>query len=193
MANNDKLITTKKPSYRISPFLGDYLTHYNRTVTFPIFYQDLMRFSGSVAVMDKNDDDSLWVRVFYNDNERDEIEDNLKRIYTLLLSDGSTDVLRFLNVDTVDYCTFGNSKPFRIKIRNILNDNFTYFYVKKADASRAYGLEFEHMLSPYNLNFLVCKDTLVKNISQGFQAMNLSRTTYPNVHKARRVKLPNSL
>jgi hypothetical protein len=34
--------------------------------------------------------------------------------------------------------------------------------VKKADASRAYGLEFEHMLSPYNLNFLVCEDTLVE-------------------------------
>ena len=162
MASNDKLITTKKPSYRISPFLGDYLTHYNRTATFPILYQDLMRFSGSVAVMDKNDNDSLWVRVFYNDSERNEIEDNLKRIYTLLLSDGSTDVLRFLNVDAVDYCTFGNSKPFRIKIRNILNDNFTYFYVKKADASRAYGLEFEHMLSPYNLNFLVCEDSLVE-------------------------------
>ena len=42
-----------------------------------------------------------------------------------------------------------------VKIRNILNDNFTYFYVKKADASRIYGLELEHMLSPYNLNFLV--------------------------------------
>ena len=110
-----------------------------------------MRFSGSVAVMDKNDNDSLWVRVFYTDSERDEIEDNLKRIYTLLLSDGSTDVLRFLNVDAVDYCTFGNSKPFRIKIRNILNDNFTYFYVKKADASRAYGLSlsicFHHIIS----------------------------------------------
>ena len=68
----------------------------------------------------------------------------------------------FLNVDAIDYCTFGNSKPFRIKIRNILNDNYTYFYVKKADASRVYGLELEHMLSPYNLNFLVYKDTLIE-------------------------------
>jgi hypothetical protein len=162
MAAEDKLITKKKPSYRISPFLRDYLTHYNRTTSLPIFYDDLLRFSGSVAVLDAKDKDTLWVRVFFNDNERTEIEDNLKRIYTLLLSDGSTDVLRFLNVDAVDYCTFGNSKPFRIKIRNILNDNFTYFYIKKADASRAYGLELEHMLSPYNLNFLVCENTLVE-------------------------------
>ncbi|MGB0476735.1 MAG: hypothetical protein ACPGHV_00720, partial [Flavobacteriaceae bacterium] len=162
MASNDKLITTKKPSYPISPFLGDYLAHYNRTVPFPISYHDLERFAGSVSVMDKNDNDTLWVRVFYNDSERHEIDDNLKRIYTLLLSDGGTDMIRFLNVDAIDYCTFGNSKPFRIKIRNILNDNFVYFYVKKADASRAYGLEFEHMLSPYNLNFLVHEDTLVE-------------------------------
>ena len=49
-----------------------------------------------------------------------------------------------------------------MKIRNVLNDNFTYFYVKKADASRVYGLEFEHILSPYNLNFLVFEDTLIE-------------------------------
>ena len=26
-----------------------------------------------------------------------------------------------MKIDAIDYCTFGNSKPFRIKIRNILN------------------------------------------------------------------------
>jgi hypothetical protein len=70
--------------------------------------------------------------------------------------------MEFLNVDAIDYCTFGNSKPFRVKIRNILNDNFIYFYVKKADASRIYGLELEHILSPDNLNFLVYEDTLIE-------------------------------
>lgn len=68
----------------------------------------------------------------------------------------------YLNVDAIDYCTFGNSKPFRIKVRNVLNDNFTYFYIKKADASRIYGLEFEHILSPHRINFLVYKDTLIE-------------------------------
>jgi len=50
----------------------------------------------------------------------------------------------------------------RIKIRNIVNDNFTYFYVKKTDASRIYGIEFEHMLSPRNLNFLVNDSSLIE-------------------------------
>ena len=70
-------------------------------------------------------------------------------------------------MDSIDYCTFGNSKPFRIKIRNILNDNFTYYYIKQTDASRIYGLELEHMLSPYNLNFLVNNNTLIEEHISG--------------------------
>ena len=86
-------------------------------------------------------------------SDRKEIDLSLKKIYTKLHSDGNETTIPLLNVDAIDYCTFGNSKPFRIKIRNILNDNYAYFYVKKADASRIYGLELEHMLSPHNLIF----------------------------------------
>ena len=159
---NDKLISKKKPSYPISPFLSDYLEEYSRSIKIPIFYDDLLRFSGSVAVMDKHDKDSLWVRVYYSDSDRLEIDEQLKQVYASLHSDGSSMTVPFLNVDAIDYCTFGNSKPFRVKIRNILNDNFTHFYVKKADASRVYGLELEHMLSPNNLNFLVHENTLIE-------------------------------
>ena len=189
MAKEEKLISKKKPTYPISPFLRDYLDHYNRTIQLPINYEDLLRFSGSVAVMDKYDNDSLWVRVFYNESERAEIDENLKRIYTLLLSDGSTSTMRFLNVDAIDYCTFGNSKPFRIKIRNILNDNFIYFYVKKADASRAYGLEVEHMLSPYNLNFLVCENTLIEEHIAGIPGDEFIKTHLPNCSKSQKSQI----
>ena len=37
-----------------------------------------------------------------------------------------------------------------------------YFYVKKADASRVYGLELEELLSPNAINFLVHEDTLIE-------------------------------
>lgn len=47
-------------------------------------------------------------------------------------------------------------------MRNILNDNYTNFYIKKADASRIYGLEFEDIFSPNRINFLVFKDTLIE-------------------------------
>ena len=155
-------MSKKKPSFKIIKSLDEYLNLYNRKIIIPIFYEDLKRFSGSVSVYNNRDIDTLWVRVFYSDFERKEIDENLKKVYNLLHSDGNEKNLKFLNVDAIDYCTFGNSKPFRIKIRNILNDNFTYFYVKKADASRIYGLELEHILSPYNLNFLVFENTLIE-------------------------------
>jgi hypothetical protein len=116
---------------------------------------------------DKNDVDTLWIRTFYSDFDRQEIDASLKKIYTILHSDGNDETIPFLNVDGIDYCTFGNSKPFRVKIRNIINDNYTYFYVKKADASRIYGLELEHILSPHNMNFLVHKDTLIEEHISG--------------------------
>ncbi|MDG2386455.1 MAG: hypothetical protein P8M02_03465 [Flavobacteriaceae bacterium] len=158
----EKLISKKKPFYPISEELKGFLKVYDRWINTPVFYEDLLRFSGSVAVYDKKDADTLWVRVYYTDSERKEIDYNLKKIYTLLHSDGNESGIQYLNVDAIDYCTFGNSKPFRIKIRNILNDNFIYYYLKKTDASRVYGLEFEHMLSPYNLNFLVNQSTLIE-------------------------------
>jgi hypothetical protein len=162
MASEEKLISKKKPAFPINEMLSNYLSEYNRNTKIHIFYDDLLRFQGSVTVYDKNDEDTLWVRTYYTEYDRVDIDLSLKKIYTILHSNGDQDTIPFLNVDAIDYCTFGNSKPFRIKIRNILNDNFTYFYVKKADASRVYGLELEHILSPYSINFLVYKDTLIE-------------------------------
>ncbi|PTM07833.1 MAG: hypothetical protein DA407_09735 [Bacteroidetes bacterium] len=176
----DLKISKKKPSYPITSKLNTYLSEYNRNIRLPIFYDDLLRFQGSIVVYDKNDEDTLWIRVYYNQFEREEIDLNLKKIYTILHSDGNQKTIPFLNVDAIDYCTFGNSKPFRIKIRNILNDNYTYFYVKKADASRIYGLELEHMLSPYNLNFLVYKDTLIEEHIAGIPGDEFIKSILPN-------------
>ncbi|MDX1326896.1 MAG: hypothetical protein R3299_04265 [Arenibacter sp.] len=164
---SEKLMSKKKPPFPVNDKLDAYLAHYSRKTEIPIFYDDLLRFAGSVVVYDANDEDTLWVRVYYNEFDRKEIDSSLKKVYSILHSDGSDSIFPFLNVDAVDYCTFGNTKPFRIKVRNVLNDNYTYFYVKKTDASRIYGLELEHMLSPYNLNFLVYKDTLIEEHISG--------------------------
>ncbi|HET8839790.1 MAG TPA: hypothetical protein VFM82_12440 [Flavobacteriaceae bacterium] len=159
---DEKMISQKKPSFPVNERLNSYLTKYNRNTKIPVFYDDLLRFSGSIDVFDRHERNTFWIRCYYPDHERDEIDQSLKRVYTLLHSDGSDDSFQFLNVDAIDYCTFGNSKPFRVKVRNILNDSFTHFYIKKADASRIYGLEFEHILSPHRINFLVFKDTLIE-------------------------------
>ena len=185
----DLKISKKKPSFPITTKLNDYLTEYNRNVKIPIFYDDLLRFQGSIVVYDKEENDTLWIRVYYNEFEREEIDLSLKKVYTILHSDGNKETIPFLSVDAIDYCTFGNSKPFRIKVRNILNDNYTYFYVKSADASRVYGLELEHMLSPYNLNFLVYKNTLIEEHIAGIPGDEFIKNMLPKCDKSEKAQI----
>ncbi len=162
-----KLISKKKPAYKISKLLSDYLTRYGRNIMIPIYYDDLLRFQGSISIYDEHGKDTLWVSAYYSESECDEIELSLKKMYTILHADGSDIVLPYLSIDSIDYCTFGNTKPFRVKVRNILNDNYIFLYIKKADASRIYGLELEHLLSPNHINFLVHGNTLIEEHISG--------------------------
>lgn len=155
-------ILFKKPTYIPNAALLHYLERFDRISKVVILYDDLMRFSDSISVFDSKGTDTLWKRVYFHDYEQEDIFFNLKKIYSLLHSDGNLEIIKFLHIDAIDYCTFGNSNPFRVKVRNILNDNYVHFYVKKADASRVYGLELEHILSPDKINFLIYKDTLIE-------------------------------
>lgn len=158
----DVKIAFRKPIFSINEELEAYLEEYDRTTKTKISYDDLLRFAGSTPIFDREGNDTLWLGVYYSEFEYAEIEASLNKIYTLLHSDGDVETLPYLTVDSIDFCTFGNSKPFRIKVRNILNDNHTTFYIKKADASRIYGLELEDILSPNRINYLVYKDTLIE-------------------------------
>ena len=189
MSSPKKLMSKKKPTFPVNEMLDGYLKRYKRNIKIPIFYDDLLRFQGSVAVFDKNDEDTLWVRTYYSEWDREEIDKSLKKIYTMLHSDGSNETIPFLNIDAIDYCTFGNSKPFRIKVRNILNDSFIYFYVKKADASRIYGLELEHILSPHNMNFLVHKETLIEEHIAGIPGDDFIRDFLPKCSESEKSQI----
>ncbi|MEN8138549.1 MAG: hypothetical protein ABFR62_08950 [Bacteroidota bacterium] len=164
---NNKLISKRKPNYEVGAELSKYLIRYNRDVEIPVCYEDLMRYTNSIQLMDDDGKDTLWISVAYNQTEQDEIHEGLKHIYKKMTMDDldtSSDTFR---VDRIDYCTFGNSHPFRIKIINVFNDNYDYFYVKKADASRIYGLELEHILSPNRIHYIVNKKTLIEEHIMG--------------------------
>lgn len=158
----DDVPSKKKLSYAIQTSLRNYLLQYDREVRLPVNYSDLLHFNFSTPLLDKNNKDTLWQTVQYEQNEMDEIFPALKYIYALLHADGRMEVMDHLDVARIDYCTFGNSKPFRIRIINRLNDNYDHFYVKTADASRVYGLELEHILSPNRINYLTYRDTLIE-------------------------------
>lgn len=162
-----KLIRYKKEVYQINEELFNYLKKYGRGIQMPLKYNDLLRFSGGIPIYDENDEDTLWLNTYYPEDEKASIDLALKKIYSILYVDGGEEILTYLNVDSIDFCTYGNTKPFRIKVRNILNDNYVFFYIKQADSSRVYGLELEHLLSPNPTNFLVTPDTLIEDHISG--------------------------
>ena len=165
--NEHDKISKKKLIYPINPELREYLAEYDRTISTPISYEDLLRFTDSYPILDKDGKETLWDGVMYSHYEMDEIHQGLIKIYQRLRSDGNREATTHLIVDSIDFCTFGNTHPFRIKIRNLHNDIHDYFYVKKADASRIYGLELEHLLSPNRIDFLVHKNTLIEEHVSG--------------------------
>jgi hypothetical protein len=88
-------------------------------------------------------------------------------VYAQLKVGGDTAVIDHLYIDRVDYCLYANTHPFRIRIVNRVNDLFDYFYIKSSDASRVYGMELEHLLSPNKINYLTKGDTLIEEHIQG--------------------------
>jgi hypothetical protein len=155
-------ISRKKPPYPITPALRQYLRAYDRDTALPMTYADLRQFTGSFPLLDRAGKDTLWQTVFFEPQTLRELSQGLTEVYALLKTAGDLSFSKHLVADRVDYCEFGNSRPFRVRIVNQLNDNYDYFYVKQADASRLYGLELEHLLSPNSMNFLVSGDTLIE-------------------------------
>jgi len=154
-------ISRKKEFITISGELNNYLNHYGRASKVPTLYRDLMGFMNAYPLMDKTGKSTLWDSVIYERSLAKELWPKLTSIYSLLKT-GDLQAVPHLYVERVDFCGFGNSKPFRIRVVNQYNDNYDHFYMKVADSSRVYGLELEHLLSPNRINYLVHDDTLIE-------------------------------
>jgi len=170
--------------------LRQYLRRYNRARKLPVRYEDMLRHESAIPLIDQEGNDTLWETVYYSEYDRQDMFDALTLIYALLKTDGDVKVLEHLSVARIDYCTFGNSKPFRVRIINRLNDNYDHFYVKKADANRLYGLELEELLSPNNLMYMVDGDTLIEEHIAGlpgddFIRKQLEETTFNQIRIAK--------
>ena len=152
----------KKPMYPVNDKLRSYLKLHGREVKLPVSYNDLLHYTWSVSIKDKTGKDTLWEKTSYDSKQWEYIRDGLVKIYAILKTEGDFSFTNHLDVARVDYCTFGNSHPFRIRIVNKFNDNYDHYYIKIADASRVYGLELEHILSPNRITFFTCDNTLVE-------------------------------
>ena len=184
------LISKKKIIYPIGAGLRRYLTQYGREVDIPIHYHELLRYTNSIALYDSKEQDTYWETVFYDQSDREEIHQNVKKIYALLKAGGDLSVMEHLYIDRIDLCVFGNTQPFRVRMVNRINDNFDYFYIKNADASRVYGLELEDLLSPNRISYLVHQNTLIEEHIAGIPGEKFMRLhmSYPNLNPIRLAK-----
>jgi hypothetical protein len=182
------MISKKKKIFPISADLREYLVGYSREVDIPIHYHELLRYTSSIALYDSSDQDTLWETVFYDQSDREEIHLNVKKIYALLKAGGDMNVMQHLYVDRIDLCVYGNTQPFRIRIVNRINDNFDYFYIKNADASRVYGLELEHLLSPNRISYLVHQNTLIEEHIAGIPGDKFMKE-HMNLHHTNAIRL----
>ncbi len=183
-------ISKKKPFYPVSSQLSSYLKDAGRATKLPILYEDLLRYTDGFPLLDKHGEDTLWESVMYGEAVIKEFNDGLTYVYSLLRTDGDMSFMKHLYVDRIDYCHFGNSKPFRVRIVNKLNDNYDYFYVKRTDASRVYGLELEYILSPNRINFFIDGNTLIEEHIPGIPGDKFMQTytNSPSFNKVRIAK-----
>lgn len=156
------VISRRKELFPVSAPLRQYLCRFDRQSDIPVVYNELCRFSGAIPYEDPSGRETLWQTVFYPPEVMEELGPQLTRIYANLKIGGESDLHKHLTVDRIDFGAFGNSRPFRVRVTNLFNDNSDYYYVKVADSSRIYGLEIEHILSPNRINYLVNGNTLIE-------------------------------
>lgn len=162
MQENTNQPSRKKPMYPVNELLHHYLKKHGREVKLPVSYNNLLNYTWSTPLKDKYGKDTLWEKTSYDSREWDFIREGLVKIYAILKTEGDLSFTKHLDVARIDYCTFGNSHPFRIRIVNKFNDNYDHYYIKIADASRIYGLELEHILSPNRITFFSHQNTIVE-------------------------------
>src|SRR5215213_4484091 len=152
----------KKPFFPVNKGLRNYLKTHGREISLPVSYNDLLNITYSVPLQDKQGKDTLWEKALYDMKDWEYLKAGLINLYAIIKTEGDYTFTKHLDVARIDYCTFGNSNPFRIRIVNRYNDNYDHYYIKKEDASRIYGLELEHLLSPNRISFLTGRETLVE-------------------------------
>ena len=174
----------KKPVYPIKAPLKEHLKNYSRLESLPITYEDLKNYTELYPLDDANGNKTLWHMAMYNQEDLQFLSKALVEVYQKLISEG--DYNPYLRIDRIDFCSFGNSQPFRVRVVNEINENHDYFYVKKADASRIYGLELEEIFSPDRVHYLVDKQTLIEDHIVGIPADDF-------IIKKQNVKIDNRL
>ena len=157
----------QKDAYPVNNSFQEYLQHYGRDVEIPILYTDLANYSYADSLKDKRGKWTHWENAVYEPGQKEMLKKALIETYIILKNKAIWAPGKKFDIERIDFCEYGNSIPFRIKIIDRDKDQHDFFYVKQADASRIYGLELEHLLTHNPINFLCHQNTLVEEHIDG--------------------------
>jgi hypothetical protein len=151
----------QKELYPVSKPLQQYLQQYKKDLPLPLAYTELLHYEYSNAIKDDKGKHTHWERVLYNEELLATLKEKLQLLFGLLKNDHD------IQIDSIDFCEFANSMPFRVNFTHTKNNQQDRFYIKSADASRIYGLELERLLTTNPINFLYHQNTLVEEHIEG--------------------------
>src|SRR5688572_3123781 len=97
-------ISKKKKIFKINKPLRKYLIDYEREIKMPISYNDLTRYYNCVPLYDTNGNDTMWLSVYYHQDDMNHIYEGLKKIYAILKASGDLSVMEHLFIDRIDLC-----------------------------------------------------------------------------------------
>lgn len=178
----------KKDLFPVSERLQKYLQQYGRDIRLPVEYKDLLNYRHTTALRNKKGKLTHWETAVYDLKEMEFLKEGLIKTYAALKTEGNLDFTKHLDVERIDFCEFGNSVPFRIRIINRINDNYDHYYIKAADASRIYGLELEELLSPNRITFFSHKGTLVEEHIAGIPG-DVFLNEYLNLPETNKIRI----
>ena len=157
----------QKDSFPVNANFDSYLKKYDRNVLLPLQYNDLLNYSFANSVKDNKGKWTHWENAIYEPDQLSDLHDHLIETFLMLKNNNQKEALKNYRIESIDFCEYGNSVPFRIKIIENITGKTDLFYVKLADASRIYGLELEHLLTENPINFLYHQNTLVEEHIEG--------------------------
>lgn len=163
---SDRRPMMQKDVFPVNAAFREYLQHYGRDVELPILYTDLINYSYADPLKDKKGKWTHWENAVYETCQLELLKKGLIKTYVTLKKRVLPGAEKQFDIERIDFCEYGNSIPFRIKIIE-KNGRYDFFYIKQADASRIYGLELEHLLTHNPINFLHYKKTLVEEHIEG--------------------------
>ena len=157
----------QKDAFPVNAAFREYLQQYQRDNEIPIQYSDLINYSHADSLRDIKGKWTHWENAVYEPGQLRFLKAVLVKTYIILKHLSLSAIETQFDIERIDFCEYGNSIPFRIKIIDTISGHHDFFYIKPADASRLYGLELEHLLTHNRINFLCHQHTLVEEHIEG--------------------------